>query len=51
MKERLLNVFTLLKTVETRGESTVAMADCLRELVNIINTMQEEMESKDEQIS
>ena len=41
MKERLTAVFNLLKTIETKGDSTVFMADCLRELANIINSMKE----------
>jgi hypothetical protein len=44
IKERLTAVFNLLKAVETKGDSTVFMADCLRELANIINTMSEESE-------
>lgn len=46
MKERLLVVFNTLKMVETKGESTLVMSDCMRELAKIINSM--ESEEKDE---
>lgn len=48
MKEKLIAVFNTLKMVETRGESTLMMADCLRELANIINSIPEESEAKNE---
>lgn len=39
MKDRLIAVFNTLKDIETRGDSTIRMADCLRELANVINSM------------
>ena len=48
MKDKLTAVFNTLKMVETRGESTLMMADCLRELANIINSIPEESEAKNE---
>ena len=48
MKNRLLAVFNTLKQVETRGDSTVAMAECLKELANIINSMPDENPEKTE---
>jgi len=48
MKEKLIAVFNTLQKVETRGESTLMMADCLRELANIINSIPEESEAKNE---
>lgn len=42
MKERLLTIFEAMKNVETKGESTVIMADCMRELADIINNMPDE---------
>lgn len=47
MKEKLIAVFNTLKMVETRGESTLIMADCLRELANIINSLPTESEEKE----
>ncbi len=48
MKDKLTAVFNTLKMVETRGESTLMMADCLRELASIINSIPEESEAKNE---
>ena len=49
MKDRLTAVFNLMKRIETYGESTLFMADCLRELATIINTMPEESEVKEDE--
>lgn len=46
MKDRLIVIFNTLKEVETKGDSTLRMADCLRELANVINSMPEEGENK-----
>lgn len=51
MRERLLAVFETMKTIETKGDSTVFMADCLREIVAIINSIPEEKEGENEQVS
>ena len=39
MRERLTAIFNTLKEIETKGDSTLMMADCLRELTNVINSM------------
>ena len=39
MKQQLLDIFELMKKIETKGESTVFMADCLRAMANVINSM------------
>lgn len=39
MRERLTAIFNTLKEIETKGDSTLMMADCLRELTNVINPM------------
>ena len=44
MKQQLLDIFEVMKRIETKGESTVFMADCLKALVDIINSMPEESE-------
>lgn len=47
MREQLLAIFNTLKLVETRGESTLMLGDCMRELAKIINNMPNE-EAKEE---
>lgn len=42
MKENLIEILNALHRVETRGDSTLIMADCIRGLVQIINTMDKE---------
>lgn len=42
MKDRLTAIFNTLKQVETKGDSTLMMADCLRELANVINSIPQE---------
>ena len=43
MKDRLVAVFNILKEVETKGDSTLRMADCLRELADVINNMPDDV--------
>ena len=47
MKDKLTALFTAMKQIETKGDSTVIMADCLREIVSIINSIPEEQETSD----
>lgn len=44
MKDKLIQIFNVLKTIETKGDSTVAMADCLRALADIVNSLPDESE-------
>lgn len=44
MKDKLTAIFNTLKMVETKGDSTLIMADCLRELADIINSIPDEQE-------
>lgn len=44
MKKQLIDIFEVMKRIETKGESTVFMADCLKALADIINSMPEESE-------
>jgi hypothetical protein len=37
MKDKLMAIFNTMKMVETKGESTLIMADCMRELAKVIN--------------
>ena len=46
MKERLIKVFNALRAVETKGDSTIIVADILRELNNIIQSLPEEKEGE-----
>ena len=48
MKERLTAIFNLMQRIETKGDSTLFMADCIRELASVINSMPEESEVKDD---
>ena len=47
MREQLLAIFESMKKIETKGDSTVYMADCLRALVGVINSMPTESEDND----
>ena len=49
MKDRLTEIFNVLKTIETKGDSTVAMADCLRAIADLANSLPDEEMSNDEQ--
>lgn len=41
MKERLVAIFNALHSVETKGQSTLIIADCIRELSDVIKQMEE----------
>lgn len=41
MKQRLVDILNALGNVETKGESTLIVADCRRALAGIINTLPE----------
>jgi len=49
MKDRLTAIFNLMQRIETKGDSTLFMADCIRELANVINSMPEEREVKEDE--
>ena len=42
MKETLIAIFNLMQKIETRGDSTQYMADCIRALADVINNIPEE---------
>lgn len=42
MKDQLTRIFNALKQVETKGDSTVIMADCLKGLVAVIQSIDKE---------
>lgn len=48
MKDRLTAIFNMLKQVETKGDSTVIMADCLRAIADLANSIPDEERSNDE---
>lgn len=43
MRDRLAQVFNALQNVETKGQSTLIIADCTRELLAIIREIDEEV--------
>lgn len=47
MKQQLIDIFELMRKIETKGDSTIYMADCLRALVGVINSMPTESEDND----
>ena len=44
MRDRLATIFNALNNIPTKGEATLIMADCLRELLAIINELDKEEE-------
>ena len=48
MRDKLIAIFNLMQRIETKGDSTLFMSDCIRELANVINSIPEESEVKDE---
>lgn len=48
MRQQLIDIFELMRKVETKGDSTIYMADCLRALVGVINSMTTESEEENE---
>lgn len=44
MKDRLIAVFNALTQIETKGQSTLIMSDCLREIQAIIQELDNKKE-------
>ena len=42
MKEKLIAIFNLMQNIETHGNSTILMADCIRELAVVIDSIPNE---------
>lgn len=42
MKEKLIAIFNAMQSIETRGNSTILMADCIRELAVVIDSIPNE---------
>jgi len=42
MKEKLIAIFNLMQNIETHGNSTILMADCIKELAHVIDSIPEE---------
>ena len=38
MRDKLITIFNRMKLIETKGDSTLYMADCLKDLVEVINS-------------
>lgn len=48
MKEKLIAIFNAMQSIETRGNSTILMADCIKELAVIIDSIPDEERSTNE---
>ena len=42
MKEKLIAIFNVMQKIETHGDSTLMMADCIRELAVVIDSIPSE---------
>ena len=42
MKEKLIAIFNTMQNIETHGNSTILMADCIKELARVIDSIPEE---------
>ena len=42
MKEKLIAIINLMQNIETHGNSTLMMADCIKELAVVIDSIPEE---------
>lgn len=49
MRNKLAAVFNALHNVQTKGESTLIIADCIRELLAIIQELDEEANAPKEE--
>lgn len=47
MKDKLTALFNTMKHIETKGDSTLIMADCLRELAKLVNEMEQSNDESD----
>ena len=48
-KQILIGVYNALMTVETKGQSSIIMADCLKNLANVIGAMEQPAEKTEEE--
>lgn len=49
MKEKLIAIFNMMQNIETHGNSTLMMADCIKQLAVIIDSIPDEDERKDDE--
>ena len=42
MREKLIAIFNTMQQIETHGNSTLMMADCIKELAVVIDSIPEE---------
>ena len=47
MRDRLAQIFNALRNVETKGDSTMILADCMRELLSIVQEMDKETQEEE----
>ena len=48
MKETLIAIFNTMQRIETHGDSTLMMADCIKQLAVIIDSIPDEERSTNE---
>mgnify|MGYP006872995443 CR=1 FL=1 len=46
MKDKLIAIFNMMQNIETHGNSTLMMSDCIRQLAIVIDSIPDE-EKKD----
>lgn len=46
MRDRLVMIFNALNNVEAKGQSLLIVADCIRELQNVIQEMDKEAQDE-----
>ena len=48
MKEKLIAIFNTMQNIETHGNSTILMADCIKQLAVIIDSIPDEERNTNE---
>ena len=48
MRDKLAQIFNALQNVETKGQSTLILADCMRELLNIVQELDKEQKDQED---
>lgn len=44
--QQIVRIYNGLYTIETKGENTIIMGECLKAIQQLINTMQKDMNNK-----
>lgn len=48
MRDRLAQIFNALMSVETKGDSTLILADCMRELLKIVQEIDKKQKCQED---